>query len=307
MKIDRRDLKWRARDAVGAARPNARLMTLVYLLLTSGVSVVVGLFTADPLGGILGLYQQGMPLDRAIPLAIAGVGSIGLFANILIAIFQLVLDFGYRSWCLNTARGESGEFGDLIDGFSMVGCILWLRILVLMYRFLWYLAIFMPAAFVIAVGMWIPSVVGLAVCVSAFVAAFVAWLSRILRYSMAIYCLADEPEMGASWALRRSRWIMEGRVKDYVLLMLSFLGWHLLSTVIVTAVESVVIIAMGGPHLLMGMDLEALELISNSAAMTVALTLASWPLGLWLKPYVTMTECKFYEQIKIGPSEQPPF
>ena len=94
MKIDRRDLKWRARDAVRAARPNARLMTLIYLLLTSGLSVVVGLFAADPFGRIFGLYQQGMPPERAIPLAIAGVGTAGLFANVLMAIFGLVLDFG---------------------------------------------------------------------------------------------------------------------------------------------------------------------------------------------------------------------
>lgn len=305
MKINRRDLKWRARDAVRAARPNARLMTFVYLLLTAGVSVVVSLFAADPLGGILGLYQQGMPLERAIPLAMAGVGSIGLFANILIAIFQLVLDFGYRSWCLNTARGESGELGDLIDGFSMVGRVLWLRILIVMYGFLWYLAIFMPALLGVMAGMLVPGI-GLLVSTVVFMAAFVAWLSRILRYSMAIYCLADEPEMGASWALRRSRWMMGGQVGSYILLRLSFLGWHLLNMLLVTAVEGVVIVMMGGTHLLLGADPEALAVIGTSAAMTVALALASWPIDLWLKPYVTVSECKFYDQIK-GGAETVPF
>lgn len=299
MKFDRRDLKWRARDAVRAAQPNARLMTLLYLLLTSGVGVVVSLFAADPLGGVFGLYQQGMPLDRAIPLAIAGVGSIGLFANILMAIFGLVMDFGYRSWCLNTARGIPGEMGDLIDGFSMVGRILWLRVLILLYSFLWYLAIFMPALLGVMTGIRVPGFGPILVTV-VFIVALVAWLTRVVRYSMAVYCLADEPEMGASWALRRSRRMMTGYVGQYIFLRLSFLGWHLLNMLLVTVVESVVIVLMGGTHLLTGTDPAALEIIGGSMVMTVALALASWPIDLWLKPYVTVSEGKFYDQIKGG-------
>lgn len=306
MNFDCRDLKWRARDAVRAARPNARLMTLIYLLLTSGLSVVVGLFAADPFGRIFGLYQQGMPPERAIPLAIAGVGTAGLFANVLMAIFGLVLDFGYRSWCLNTARGESGEVGDLIDGFSMVGRILWLRVLVALYGFLWYIAIFMPALLGVMVGLLVPGL-GALLSTAVFFAALAAWLSRILRYSMAVYCLADEPEMGASFALRRSCRMMTGHVKDFVLLQLSFLGWHLLNMVVVTAAEGAVIVLMGGTHLLLGTDPEAVALIGTSAAMSVALALASWPVDLWLKPYVTVSECKFYERLKTDSSESVPF
>lgn len=305
MNFDRRDLKWRARDAVRAAQPNARLITLLYLLLTSGVGVAVSLFAADPLGTVLGLYRQGMPLDRAIPLAIAGVGSIGLFANVLMAIFGVVMDFGYRRWCLNTARGIPGEMGDLIDGFAMVGRILWLRVLILLYGFLWYLAIFMPALLGVMAGMLVPGMLGLYLPTLVIVIAFVVWLTRVLRYSMAVYCLADEPEMGASWALRRSRHMMVGHVGQYIFLRLSFLGWHLLNMLFVTAVEGAVIALLGGPHLLLGADPEALAVIGTGVVMTIALTLASWPVDLWLKPYVTVTECKFYEQIKVEPYAVP--
>lgn len=304
MKFDCRDLKWRARDAMRAARPKAWIMTLFYLLLTSGLSILVSLWAADPVGKVLDLYQQGLPPERAIPLAVAGVGSMGLFANILMAIFGLVMDFGYRRWCLNTTRGEPGELGDLIDGFSMVGRILWLRVLILLYSFLWYVAIFMPALLGVMAGMLVPGV-GWFLSVGVFLLAAVAWLSRVARYSMATYCLADEPEMGASWALRRSRWMMAGQVRQYIFLRLSFLGWYFLNMLVVTAVEGMVIALLGGPHLLLGADPEALEIIGTGAVMTVALTLASWPLDLWLTPYVTMTECKFYEQIKSGADTVP--
>lgn len=306
MFIDRRGLKWSARDAMRAARPNAMLMTLVYLLLTAGLSIAVSLLAADPLARVLQLYQQGLTLDRAIPLAVAGVGSVGLFLNILMAVYGVVMDFGYSRWCLNTARGEQGELGDLIGGFSMVGRILWLRVLVLAYSFLWYLAIFMPAMIGVVAGALIP-LIGPLVSVGVFVLALGVYISRILRYAMSTYCLIDEPGMGASWALRRSRQMMEGHVKDYFLLMLSFFGWYLLGMLIVTVVESLVITLMGGLYFIMEMDMGALELIRNSAAMTVALTLASWPLDLWLMPYVALTECKFYDQIKSGPSDRPLF
>ncbi|MBE6973235.1 MAG: DUF975 family protein [Ruminococcaceae bacterium] len=297
MRIDRRDLKWRARDAMRAACPNALFMTLMYLLFTAGLEGVVGWLATDPLSKLLQLSQQGLALDRAIPLVLTGVGRVGVFLNLLLTIFGVVMDFGYKFWCLNTARGEQGEIGALFTGFSMVGRILWLRVLILVYGLLWYVAIFMPAALVLMFGMLIP-LVGPVVCVGVFVLAVGVWISRILRYTMSVYCLADDPEMGASWALRRSRWMMEGRVLSYVLLMLSFIGWYLLGGLIVTAVEGVLMLTLGGAQVLM--DSQTAQAVGSSPLISILPAIASWPLSLWLKPYVTMTECNFYEQIKGG-------
>lgn len=302
MKIDRRDLKWRARDAMRAACPNALFMTFIYLLLTAGLEGVLSWMATDPLNKLLQLSQQGLALDRAIPLVLAGVGRVGVFLSLLMTIYGVVMDFGYKFWCLNTARSEQGDVGDLFSGFSMVGRILWLRVLILVYGFLWYVAIFMPAALVLMVGMLIP-LVGPFVCVGVFVLAVGVWISRILRYTMSVYCLVDEPEMGASWALRRSRWMMEGRVMSYVLLMLSFIGWFLLGGLIVSAVEGVLMLALGGVHVLV--DSQTAQTIGSSPIVSILPALASWPLSLWLKPYVTITECNFYERIKGGAQSTP--
>ena len=297
MKIDRRDLKWRARDAMRAACPNPLFVTLIYLLLTAGLEVVVSWWSTDPLSKLIHLSQQGLALDRAIPLVLTGVGRVGVFLGLLMTIYGVVMDFGYRFWCLNAARREQGELGDLFTGFSMVGRILWLRVLFLVYGFLWYVAIFMPAAVAIMFGLWIP-LVGPIVCVGVFVLAVGTWISRILRYTMSIYCLADEPEKGASWALRRSRWMMEGHLLSYVVLMLSFIGWFLLGGLIVTAVEGVLMLIMGGAQVLV--DSQTAQAIGSSPIVSVLPALASWPLSLWLKPYVTITECNFYDRIKGG-------
>ena len=50
-------------------------------------------------------------------------------------------------------------------------------------------------------------------------------------YSQAMYILADNPDIGALEALRRSEEMMRGHKLDLFLLDLSFIGWHLLALV----------------------------------------------------------------------------
>lgn len=302
MRIDRPELKRSARASMRTARPNALFVTFMYQLLTTGLSVLVSMLAIDPLGKIMNLFQQGLDLGRAIPLALRGVGWLGLFLNVLMVIFSLVMDFGYSRWCLKTARDEAGELSDLIGGFSMVGRILWLRVITGVYGFLWYVAIFVPAFFFVSLGLFLP-VIGPVVVMAVFVIAVVAFLARVLRYTMATYCLIDEPELGASHALRRSTWMMRGRVWEYVLVLLSFLGWGFLGAVLMSVAESAVLLAMGGA-LSAGPQLEA---ISGSPAMSVIPALVVWPLMLWLTPYMALTECKFFDRIKNGPADRTPF
>jgi uncharacterized membrane protein len=252
------------------------------------------MLAVDPFGKIVNLFQQGLDWERAIPLALRGVGWLGLFLNVLMVIFSLVMDFGYRFWCLKTAREEAGELGDLTAGFSMVGRILWLHIIMLGYGLLWYVAIFMPAFFFAGLLAFVIGPLAFAV---AFVIALVAFLSRILRYTMAIYCLMDEPEMGASYALRRSTGMMRGRVWEYVLLILSFLGWGFLGAMLMSMAESAVYFAMGG------LQPEAV----GSLLVSVIPALVVWPFMLWLTPYMAVTECKFFDRIKQGPAGRAPF
>lgn len=301
MRIDRPELKRSARASMRNARPNALFVTFVYQLLTTGLSVVVSMLAVDPLGKILHLFQQGLEWERAIPLALRGVGWLGLFLNVLLLIFGLVMDFGYRCWCLKTAREEAGELSDLTGGFSMVGRILWLNIIMLAYGLLWYTVIFVPAFFLAGL---LAFVMGPLAIVVAFVIALVAFLSRILRYTMAIYCLVDEPELGAAYALRRSTWMMQGRVWEYVLLILSFFGWGFVGAVLMSVAESAVIFAMGGGALASGPQPEA---IAGSLAMSVVPALVVWPFMLWLTPYMALTECKFFDRIKGGSSDRAPF
>ena len=294
MRIDRPELKRSARASMRTARPNALFVTFVYQLLTTGLSLLVSMLAMDPLGKIVHLFRQGLDWERAIPLAMRGVGWLGLFLNVLMVIFGLVMDFGYRYWCLKTARDEAGELSDLTAGFSMVGRILWLHIIMLLYGLLWYVAIFIPAFFFASL---LAFVMGPIAFLIAFVISIAVFLSRILRYAMASYCLMDEPEMGAAYALRRSAWMMRGRVWEFVLLLLSFLGWGLLGGVLMSVAESVVVLVAAG------LQPETVGSFLVSAIPAVAV----WPFMLWLTPYMAVTECKFFDRIRNDPADRLPF
>ena len=48
---------------------------------------------------------------------------------------------------------------------------------------------------------------------------------------MAIYIYAENKEMGALQAIRESKKLMEGHKMDLFVLMLSFIGWYLLTLI----------------------------------------------------------------------------
>ena len=55
MEIDRRELKRQAREAIRGSRPSFWVVTLVYLLMTTGVSTLAGLLVPAPDTGNISL------------------------------------------------------------------------------------------------------------------------------------------------------------------------------------------------------------------------------------------------------------
>ena len=289
------ELKQAARADVRAASPKAWLMTLVYLALTAGLSYAVGLFASDPVIELVGMYQSGLTLDRALLLALQAVGGTGVFLNLLLLLTGIVFDFGYSQWCLGTVRGGIGEFSDLLGGFALTGRVLLLRVMTLLYCFMWYVVIFVPAGLLVMLAMAFP-LFGPLLVPGVFVAALVLYLWRILGYAMAPYCLMDEPDMGVTHALRESRRLMWHQVGRLVLLLLSFLGWHLLGAGIGMAAEWLLVVAGTAVVHVLGLGTAGMALVTKVAV--TAGVLAAWPLYLWLTPYMTMAQCRFYDALK---------
>lgn len=289
MHLDRPTLKREARQAMGAARPHPMLVTLLFTLLTTGLSTLIELIITNPLTLFSNLTNQGLTLDRALLVMSSSIGPVGLFLHILVFAFGLVISFGYSRWALTVSRREQAAFSDLVHGFSMVGKVFGLFLLMAAYCVGWAIFLFMAGSLFMLAVMWFPpfNVIGVFILL---VGGAAFYLSRVLRYSMAVYCLLDDPEAGVFHAMRRSVQLMQGQIVPFFFLQLSFLGWYLLSALIGGAAAAV-----------------ALTVPVGGAIVGNVILLASLPLSLWLQAYTNITWCRFYDSLPRSQPNEAPF
>lgn len=303
MNIHRPAVKAQARQAMKAARPHCYSMTLLYLLLTAGVSMLVNLLFLDPLTQLAELVGAGLPLPRALLLTLSETGAVGLFVHVLVLAAVVVLDFGYHLWCLGTTRGGIGEWRDLFSGFAMAGRSILLRLVVITYGFLWYMVLTMAAMMVSGIAMFVAPF-GILSAIPIFAAAIGFFFWKVLHYSMADFCLMDAPDKGVFHAVGESCRLMRGHCGQFLLLMLSFFGWWLLGLAIQMAAEGILLIAVGGSWLLMGDVYGAMAAVTALPLAGVVSAVLYWPFAAWLTPYQSMTKACFYNALRAGSQPQ---
>ena len=284
MKIDRRALKARAREAMRRTSPSFWAVALLYLLLTTGVQSALSLL-ASVLPG----------------------GSSWVFLNVLFFLYSMVLQFGLRLWSLWAWRGLDPGAGSLIQGFSIPGRVVVMELLILLRILGWtigfaiLLSPFLMLLTASPVLYWI-----------ALGAVSVLLTIVMLRYSMAPYLLADRPDDGASLAIRRSVAMMHRRAWELFKLQLSFLGWQLVNWALSTGVFFFLCAQAGLFHAPAGMEsLLLYQSVSGSLANVALSGLVTLPLSLWLLPYQEVAQAGFYEEVRqTGPApgapEMPP-
>ena len=288
MKIDRRALKARAREAMGQTQPRFWAVALVYILLTTGVQIALSL------------------LLSALP-----GGTSGIFLNILFFLYSTVILFGLRLWSLWAWRKLDPGMGALTQGFSIPGRVILMELFIFVRVFGWALlfilalSIFaLPLSAVLAASpiLYLPYAGALYVLIWVF----------MLRYNMAPYLLADRPDDGPSLAIRRSVEMMRGRKWELFKLQLSFLGWEAINWVLSLAVFFFLCAQAGLFQMPVGLDSLLLYQSVANGLVNVALSgLVTLPLSLWLLPYQEVAQAGFYEEIRqAGPApgtpEMPP-
>ena len=286
---DRKTLKREAKELMRESTPHYMLVMLVYILLTTGLSYVVTALT--DLSGLLG-------------------GTIGMFLNVLISLFSMVLSVGLAHYTLNLARRKPAAVSDLFEGFSFAGRSIGMNLLVFIYTFLWMLLGGVVVGIVGAVAALLEESVP-ALTVILFVIAYVALIVFVvaiaLRYAMARFALAENPDDGVSAAIRRSVQIMKGNKGKLFVLELSFIGWGLLSALIVLAVFGVGILISGvdwfvtmissvGENPMDAYNLTT-ELVGQLSIWTIVAEVVCLPLTLWLTAYQQTTFARFYNYV----------
>lgn len=283
MGIDRKTLKRQAREAMGLPRPTFRTVTLVYILMTSGVSMVCSL----------------IPLPAGSDYA---PGSATIFLSLFLFLYSAVVDFGYLLWALWANRRLNPGPGSLLQGFSVAGRVILMRILILLRLF----AASFLVGLVVSPALLLPQLVPLGVLAVAAV-----YLSVSLRYALAPYLLADRPDDGPNAAIRRSARLMQGWKWALFKLELSFFGWVLLRWLLIAAAIGGVLWYSGlqeAVHTLAPMDLAVwLYLVANSLMAFSLSALLTLPLELWLTPYQAVTRAGFYDlRLRTQQAEIPP-
>lgn len=122
------------------------------------------------------------------------------FYDILNIIVDSLLVFGYRRIVLDVSRGKSIDISMLFKGCSKFLKALGFKIYIIILITLWSLLLVIPG----------------------FIAA--------LSYSMTYFIWVDNPDIGINEAIEKSKEITEGHKLEIFSLLVSFLGWILLSS-----------------------------------------------------------------------------
>ena len=171
--IDRKQCKWEAAELLREAQVSPKAMTALYMALL----ILLNLFSS-----------------------LVDTGFFSVFLSILVSLMSTVLAAGFALYCMAVRRGERAEFLTLFDGFSFVGKLILLSIVVDLFVFLWSLLFIVPG----------------------IIAAY--------RYSFAFYNLYEDPGIGVMEALEMSKRQTLGYKAQLFTLDLSYIGWNLLAT-----------------------------------------------------------------------------
>ncbi len=179
--IDRKRLKADMKDLLAEAQVSPRGMTALYLF------IILLLNLADTFAG------GGAP-------TVPERNLLGIFVYVLVSLLGSVLGAGFVLYCMAVRRGERAEYLTLFDGFSFVGKIIGLQIVINCFVFLWSMLFAIPG----------------------IIAAY--------RYRFALYNLYENPGIGIMEALDMSKRQTLGYKSQLFMLDLSYFGWGLLAS-----------------------------------------------------------------------------
>ena len=275
MYFDRGALKRRAKHLVTQGNPPAYMVTLIFLLATTALATVVGLFLPNPVDQVDALYlnwfntimenggeiSQGSmnALTQQIMALFQGpMATAALLVALILGFYSMVVSFGYSSYALRVMRGmEGGGYQAPFSQFHMAGKVILIAVLRMVFVYLWTLLFIVPG------------------------------IIALYRYRMAEYALLDDPEISCLEAIRRSKRMMQGHKMELFVLDLSFLGWSILAGVIVALVQMLV------QQVTMLLLFQGMTGVST-VVMTLVTLAANIAVNMFLVCYITLADAGFY-------------
>lgn len=309
MEINRKELKRAAKESMRGARPGVMKVSLVYLLLSTGVTLLINFVVANPAEQIyrsVFATLNGADYEQIITImnSVGSEWTLGVtFLNALLFFYGIAMSFGYTVYILRRTDGESAGYGTLLSGFGQLGRVIIMEFAVLIFTIAWSCLVMVPAAIagvVVVMALFMgTSGSGLAVAlglVLVYVLVFAAILVLVYltgRYMLAPFILADHTEINGLEAVRRSRSLLHSRLGEVFKLNLSFLGWEMLSGLIYLVGGGV-----GLGVMIAGYYSENMLLMGLGAYVAVILSaLVEILFQMWLLPYIQGTYTQYYRAL----------
>lgn len=236
MYFNRIEAKMMAKASMRQARPNPMLVTLVYMLLSSVITVLIPRLMGDPFNEMTGYLMMGYEPAEVFEYVVMGnVTAIALFCavSLLLEVYSTIMAFGYTSYGLRMARREACGYSNLFDGFQKPLRVLWADILVTFFSTLWGLLGMIPGLVLMTVSIMLDGGVGMILQGYFFMLVGFVMVSVLigLRYGLTNYFILDDPNCTARQAIRRSKEAMKGWKMELFTLKLSFFGWVLFGVI----------------------------------------------------------------------------
>ena len=252
LQFDCMGAKEQAREWIRSAKPSPVIMTLIFLILTNGIDLCVGELTTSPLQDSYSYLMEGYDPVEVFAYTFGGMGAmLSIFLSVLITFYSAILHYGYNSYVLRISRGEESRYEHLLEGFGLAVKVVLLDVLQAMFIFLWSLLFLIPG----------------------IIASY--------RYSQAVFCLLDDPEISPMEALRRSTRMMQGHKMELFSVQLSFFGWMLLQVLVTNGIGLAVGSMLGQEHFM----------------VSVASYVLSGVVSLILFPYMQLTFAQYYNYL----------
>ena len=197
-----------------------------------------------------------MGYPRYLP-AFFGSGEITIDTSPVSGIYMFVItgifSVGIAMFFISVVRRKQTNPVDVFNGFEFALKSLGLFFMVSLFTALWSLLFVIPG------------------------------IIAVLRYSQAFYILADDPSKNIMQCISESRDLMMGNKTRLFCLLLSFIGWGILASLV-----SAIVRAVTDSFFITGLWSDMLILVTELPI-------------LWVMAYIYATEVNFYEMLKGRP------
>ncbi len=322
MNFQRGQVKREVREAMKLTRPRPIWVTLFFLFIVALVSGVIntvvtflaggGILTSPDLMGAMFSGNYDTIISNTGPAAAVPPGTaiymtvITLVGALLINLWEASMDVGYTDYCMDMVRGRNPGIDKLFAMIRMAWPIIVTQFLVCVFAALWSILFSVAGLIIIGVGGALMSafptlpIIGLLLMIAGVVVMLLGMLWAVLRYAMVNYLIVDQGVSGLA-AIRESKRLMRGHLLQFVWLHLSFIIWYL-PGLIGSGILSVKIAGLAGETVGNAMIGIMDETYMMNAVYDLIVTMALFGLflliqmilNLYLRPYVTGTEARFY-------------